>query len=359
MVGFQLPGGHHDQGPGGVAGPVFPGMVGNQDFGFARARGQHHQEGGFAAGPLGLDVLQHGGLVFEQGKGAGEGQFPGGQEIMGVSEKLPHLIQKIVRGCHALQGPPEYLGAVCHQGVLLDELVLVALRTDHLRVVPGFPVFLDGQVKTVAADVVIHPPGVTVDVDDGELPDHMFQGQPPVAVDECLFKTGFRQGGVDVVPLAVPAGGMDVVLKTIAVQQAVQGEGRGRQVVPGVGHEPEHPPVQVHQGILFLGVQGIGKRVTGVADPVIQEHGQARVRVGEQGAPEGRGMEGKAVCGQCFVSKAAQPVGDAWIGMTPGFHFLPLLLKQNIQPFFTVPAGPQIICFPVFHDLQLGLNGYQ
>ncbi len=171
--------------------------------------------------------------------------------------------------------------------------------------------------------------GAAVDVDDGELPDHMFQGLPPVAVDEGLLETGFGQGGVDVVPLAVPAGGMDVVLGKIAVQQAVQGEGRGLQVIPGIGHEPEHPPVLVHQGILLFGVQGIGKWILGVADPVVQEHGLAGVRVDEQVAPEGRGMEGEAVCGQLFFSKAAQPGGDAWIGIAPGVHGKKLLKAEN------------------------------
>jgi hypothetical protein len=42
----------------------------------------------------------------------------------------------------------------------------------------------------------------------------------------------------------------------------------------------------------------------GVADSVIQEHGLAGVRVDEQGAPEGRGMKGEAVCGQLFSATA-------------------------------------------------------
>jgi hypothetical protein len=37
---------------------------------------------------------------------------------------------------------------------------------------------------------------------------------------------------------------------------------------------------------------------------VIQEHGLAGVRVDEQGAPEGRGMKGEAVCGQLFSATA-------------------------------------------------------
>ncbi len=110
-------------------------------------------------------------------------------------------------------------------------------------------------------------------------------------------------------PVPVAALCLDAVFGKLPVQQAVQGAGRIRQVVPGVGHEPEHPPVFVHQGILLLGVQGISKRIPGVADPVIQEHGLAGVRVDEQGAPEDRGMEGEAVCGQLFFSLVQEAGG--------------------------------------------------
>jgi hypothetical protein len=74
----------------------------------------------------------------------------------------------------------------------------------------------------------------------------------------------------------------------------------------------------VHQGILLLGVQGISKRIPGVTDPVIQEHGLAGVRVDEQGPPEGRGMEGEAVCGQLFFNSArALSISFSWLDLSP------------------------------------------
>lgn len=168
---------------------------------------------------------------------------------------------------------------------------------------------LPGQVPGPGVDEIIHPPGVAVHVDDGKLPDHPVQGPAAVAVDKCLLEQGLGHGGVDVVPVPVAALCLDAVFGKLPVQQAVQGAGRVRQVVPGVGHEPEHPPVFVHQGILFLGVQGIGKRVPGVTDPVIQEHGLAGVRVDEQGAPEGRRMEGEAQGPEMFFSLVQEAGG--------------------------------------------------
>lgn len=55
----------------------------------------------------------------------------------------------------------------------------------------------------------------------------------------------------------------------------------------------------------------------------------AGVRVDEQGAPEGRGMEEEAVCGQLFFCKSAQPGVYAWIGKASGVHGKKLLKVEN------------------------------
>jgi len=72
------------------------------------------------------------------------------------------------------------------------------------------------------------------------------------------------------------------------------------QVFGRVGHEPEQSLVLVHQGILFLGVEGIGKRIPAVTDPVVQEQGLVGDGVGEQSTPEGRGMEENPRGRRCF-----------------------------------------------------------
>jgi hypothetical protein len=73
------------------------------------------------------------------------------------------------------------------------------------------------------------------------------------------------------------------------------------------------PRYLVHQGILFLGVQGIGKRILGVADPVVQEYGLAGVRVDEQGAPEGRGMEEKTQWPEMWPSLVQEAGGKSGV----------------------------------------------
>ena len=91
-------------------------------------------------------------------------------------------------------------------------------------------------------------------------------------------------------PVPVAAFCLDAVFGKCFVQQAVQGAAGMGQVFGGVAHEPEQSLVMVHQGILFLGVEGIGKRIPAVADPVVQEQGLAGGRIDEQSPPEGRGM---------------------------------------------------------------------
>jgi hypothetical protein len=118
-------------------------------------------------------------------------------------------------------------------------------------------------------DEIIHPPCPAVHVDDRELPGHPVQGLPAVAVDKCLFEQGLGHGGVDVVPVPVAAHCLDAVFGKRFVQHAVQRAAGMGQVFGGVGHEPEQSLVLVHQGILFLGVEGIGKQIPAVADPVV------------------------------------------------------------------------------------------
>jgi hypothetical protein len=118
-------------------------------------------------------------------------------------------------------------------------------------------------------DEIIHPPCPAVHVDDRELPGYPVQGLPAVAVDKCLFEQGLGHGGVDVVPVPVAAHCLDAVFGKRFVQHAVQRAAGMGQVFGGVGHEPEQSLVLVHQGILFLGVEGIGKQIPAVADPVV------------------------------------------------------------------------------------------
>ena len=261
-------------------------------------------------------------MVTQQEKISGYADLLAQQKAGRNAEKQFHLIDEIFRGCHALDGPAEHFDAVCGQRVLLDELACVPVFADDDGVVEPLPVFFNGQVPGPGVDKIIHPPGVAVHVDDRELPGHPVQGIPAVAVDEGLLEQGLGHGGVDVVPVPVAAHCLDAVFGKLFVQQAVQGAAGMDQVVGGVGHEPEQSLVLVHQGILFLGGEGIGKRIPGVADPVVQEQGLAGGGIDEQSPPEGRGMEEKSQGPEMFFSLDQEGGGKTGVWGGSGLHVL-------------------------------------
>ena len=163
---------------------------------FARAGGKNRQEAPCAVGATLSHLFEGAFLVLVELEGSVDHDARIGEVAGSGAKEGADVILEPPGEADVLGGEAEELDAEALAGVLLEELLAIALRADDLWVVVVHPVLFDTKKAVFGADDVVDEAGVAVEVGDAVLAGE--ESLTPAAVDvgEVLLELALEGRGV-------------------------------------------------------------------------------------------------------------------------------------------------------------------